>query len=108
MEDFKEQLVNAIQEVIEMLSERTSHDDREVCAMRLEVLAENALQYDVIPLQAVDGINHAVHLLKNSLNMEIRCDPYQAQFESTVRQGRPKFSITEEQLIFFRGKFESC
>lgn len=90
-----------------MLCESTSHGDLEVCAMRLEVLAENTFHCDVVPLEAVDMLNQAIHLLKSSLNMGRRYEPYQAQSESNVRRrGRPKCSITEEQLIFFRGKVE--
>jgi hypothetical protein len=86
MEEIAAKLIHATQDVIRMLGERTSRDDREVCAMRLEILAENAFCYDIIPLEAVDVINHAVHLLKSSLNMQRRYDPYQAQLESTVRR----------------------
>jgi hypothetical protein len=105
MDSFTSELVNAIKEVIYMLSEMTSYDDRELCAMRLEVLAENSLTHDVIPLEVVDHINEAVQLLKRGLGMERRYEPYQAPSDGTVtRRGRPRFSITQEQLIFFKGK----
>ncbi len=109
MEEFKVQLVNALQDIIHTLSQRTNYNDREVCAMRLELLAESAFSNDAIPLEAVDGINEAAHLLKSSLNIATRYNPYQAQLESNARkQGRPKYFITEEQLIFFRGKIGCC
>ena len=49
MEEFKAGLLNGIQEVISMLNERKSFNDLELCAMRLEVLAERALGNDAIP-----------------------------------------------------------
>ena len=105
MEEFRDQLVNGIQEVITMLSKKESYTDLELCAMRLEVLAESAMGNDAIPLEAVDAINKAVHLLRRSINGVTRYDSYQAQLENDERKrGRPKYNITEDQLNFFRGK----
>ena len=81
-----------------MLTDRANPDDRELCVTRLEVLAENTLHYDGIPLEAVDGINKAVHLLKSSLNLERRHDPYHTynNIFSKVRyvvQGKLKYLL---------------
>ena len=46
MEEFKAELLNGIQEVISMLNEKKSCNDLELCAMRLEALAESALGND--------------------------------------------------------------
>ena len=105
MEEFKAELLNGIQEVISMLNEKKSCNDLELCAMRLEVLAESAMGNHAIPLEAVDAINKAVHLLRSTINGVTRYDPYQAQLEHDERKReRPKYNITEDQLNFFRGK----
>lgn len=104
MEEFKAELLNGIQ-VISMLNEKKSCNDLELCAMRLEVLAESAMGNDAIPLEAVDAINKAVHLLRSSMNVVTRYDPYQAQLANDERKrGRPKYNIAEDQLNFFQGK----
>ena len=105
MESFRTELVNAIEDVISMLTDTPSRDSRELCAMRLEILAENALVHQDIPLEAVDMINKAIHTLKETF--ERIHEPYQASLDQTTRSiGRPKYSISEEQLTFFRGKIE--
>ena len=69
------------------------------------MLAESAMGNDVIPLEAVDAINKAVHLLRSSMNVVTRYDPYQAQLANDERKrGRPKYNIAEDQLNFFQGK----
>ena len=75
-------MVNGTQEVISMLSNKESYNDLGLCAMRLEVLAESAMSNDAIPLEALDAINKAVHLLQSSINGVTRYDPYQAQLEN--------------------------
>ena len=106
MESFKTEPVNAIEDVISMLTDTPGRDSRELCAMRLEILAENALVHQDIPLEAVDMINKAIHTLKETF--ERIHEPYQASLDQTTRRsiGRPKYSISEEQLTFFRGKIE--
>ena len=49
--------------VIALLAETNSSDNHELCAMRLQILGENALAHLDIPLEAVDMINNAIHLL---------------------------------------------
>lgn len=106
MESFRTELVNAIQEVISLLSDAPSRDSRELCAMRLEILAENSLVHQDIPLEAVDMLNKAIHTLKETF--ERLHEPYQATLDQNTRRsiGRPKYYISEEQLTFFRGKIE--
>ena len=105
MEKFKAELLNGIQEVISTLNENKNCNDLELCAMRLEVLAESALGNDVIPPEAVDPINKVVHLLRSCVNVVTRYDQYQAQLgNDEQKQGCPKYNITEDRLNFFQGK----
>ena len=84
MESFRTELVNAIEDVISMLTDVPSRDSRELCAMRLEILAENALLHQDIPLEAVDMINKAIHTLKETF--ERIHEPYQASLDQTTEK----------------------
>ena len=57
---------NAIAEVISILSQ-PGNQDLDLCVTRVEVLAENALSCDGIPLEVVDLLNQAVNILKRTV-----------------------------------------
>ncbi len=70
-------------------------------------LFENALGDEAIPLETVDLINQAVNAIKRNNRVEQNYEPYSASlFHNERRAGRPKFHITEDQLIFFKGKVQ--
>ena len=104
MDELRTEIENAIAEVINTLSLPVGNQDLDLCVTRLEVLAENALSCDGIPLEVVDLLNQAVSVLKRNSRMERSHDSYQAPLLSNERnRGRPKFAITEDQLLFFKG-----
>ena len=97
-------MVNAINEVINTLHSPVPHEDFQWCIMRLEVVSENALGDEAMPLEAADSINQAINTLKRNNEMERDYEPYSAsQIHDERRPGRPKFQITEDQLLFFKG-----
>ena len=103
MDQLKTELVNAISEVIHVLSLLVEHQDLELCVTRVEVLAESALNCEGISLE--DFLNQAVNLLKRDIPTERTYESYQAPLlQNESRRGMPKFSITEDQLLFFKGK----
>ena len=60
-----------------------------------------------IPLGAVDLINQARTHLNANLHQQQPFRGYEAPAVSEAgRRGRPKFAISEKQLLFFRGKEE--
>ena len=100
------EMTNAINEVIHTLDSPEPRRDLQWCIMRLEVLAENALGDEAIPLEAVDLINQAVNIIKRNDGLEQSYEPYSASLvHDGRRSGRPKFQITEDQLLFFKGRF---
>lgn len=107
MDSFQAELVISIQEVISLSAAATTNsDNHELCAIRLEILAESTLTHEDIPLEAVDLINKAIHLLCGSQDARIfDHEPYVSPSDSNIRaRGRPKYYISEEQLMFFKGR----
>lgn len=100
------ELRNEVVEVVNRLVDGTSrHADRELCVTRLKVLAESALTHESIPLDLVDLLHQAINILKKKVGLSDDFHSYAAPVESQRRQGRPKFVISEEQLLFFRGRY---
>ena len=98
------EIISGIEEVIRTLLSPAPHQDLQWCIMRLEVVAENALGEEAIPLEAVDLINQAISAIKNNNQTERNYEPYSAsQIHNERRPGRPKFQISEDQLSFFKG-----
>ena len=83
MDELRTEIENAIAEVINTLSPREANQDLHVT--RVEVLAENPLSCDGIPLQVVDLLNQAVSILKRNSRMERSHDSYQTPLLSNER-----------------------
>ena len=62
MDTFKAEIVRTIEEVICILSATSTFADQEMCALRLEMLTENAMTAECIPLKAVDLLIQAVNI----------------------------------------------
>ena len=103
MDEYRSELRAAFEELIVLLQESSSGGNRELCCVRLEILAENALLVESIPLEIVDVLTQAIAALKNKNDVEKEFASYEAPAEIQGGRGRPKFSISEEQLVFFRG-----
>ena len=99
--DFRQHLSDSLNEIIEYIQEGGNRGgDLENTVLRLEVLYEAALVNGDIPLDAVDLINQA-----RTQQQPFR--GYEAPAVSEAgRRGRPKFAISEKQLLLFRGKEE--
>jgi hypothetical protein len=107
--DHRTELSDAISQIINSLSaiqiaNQENPYTLQTCALRLEVLAETSLTTVDIPLEVVDLLNCARTYIKNV------CDPstsgfisYEAPLNRNGERGRPKFVISEEQLVFFKG-----
>ena len=102
MEEYLTQLRDALEEVASVLQESSNAEDLDLCAVRLETYAENALLQNNISLQIVDILNKAANILKNKVDAERRFPPYEAPVEQRGTRGRPKFVITEQQLTFLK------
>ncbi len=89
MDELKTEMKNAIADVINILSKPEEHQDLELCVTRLEVLAENALSYDDIPLEVVDLLNQGVNVLKRNIGLERTYDSYQAPILNNERNRGP-------------------
>ena len=63
--------------------------------MRLEILAENTLVHQDIPLESVDMIDKAIHTLKETF--ERMHKPYQALLDQTTKR-----SIRHPKYLFLR------
>ena len=101
------EIVNAIEEFIHTLHLPTPHQDLQWCIMRLEVIAENSLSDEAIPLEATDLIDQAINVIKRNNGMERDYGPYSAlPIHNERRPGRPKFQITEDQLLLFKGNIQ--
>ena len=51
----------------------------------------------------MDVLNQAIATFKNKNDAEREFASYEAPAEMQGGRGRPKFAISEEQLLFFRG-----
>ena len=74
-------------------------------SLRLESLSEAALLNGDISLEVIDLMNQARQRLSNS-----SASPSYSSYTAPVygeegRRGRPRFHISEEQLLFFKGIF---
>ena len=106
MDEFKTQLINALEDVVQTLGVARNTVDFEWYVRRLQVLAESALSQESIPLDVVDRLNEAANHLKSCIREEDSHVPYQAPIVfNEGRRGRPRFFISEDQLVFFRGTF---
>ena len=54
MDEYRSELRAALEDLIVLLEESLSGGNRELCCVRLEILAENALLVEPIPLEIVD------------------------------------------------------
>lgn len=99
------ELRNAVEQIIMILQQSSRKEDHELCVTRLEILCENALANDDIPIQIVDILNQAKIFLQNNIHTEREFNSYEAPLERQQRRGRPRFVISEEQLRFFTGKY---
>ena len=102
-------LLETLNNIIQRLEECRCNegDSYESVALRLEVVVESALLDETIPLDVCDLINQARQVLQKN---QISCDQQStSSFEAPVlredgRRGRPRFSISEEQLLYFKGR----
>ena len=98
--DFRRELSNSLNEIVNGLE----GSDKQTVILRLEVLYETALINGDVPLDAIDLIDQARKQLIANQNFQQPFHSYQAPLlTGDGRRGRPKFSISEEQLLFFRG-----
>nr|XP_058969483.1 uncharacterized protein LOC131795899 [Pocillopora verrucosa]XP_058969484.1 uncharacterized protein LOC131795899 [Pocillopora verrucosa] len=102
--DFRQHLSDSLNEITEYIQEGGNRGgDLENTVLRLEVLYEAALINGDIPLDAVDLINQARTHLNVNLHQQEPFRGYEAPAVSEAgRRGRPKFAISEKQLLFFR------
>lgn len=104
--EFRQHLDTALKEIIRDLQQgghRGCHS--ETTGLRLEVLYETALINEDISLEAIDLINEARKHLNVTSYQQQPFRGYEAPEASEEgRRGRPKFAISEQQLLFFRGK----
>ena len=70
MDEYRSELRAALEDLIVLLQESSSGGNRELCCVRLEILAENALLVESIPLEIVDVLNQAIATLKNKNDAE--------------------------------------
>ena len=70
-------------------------------SLRLKSLSEAALLNGDILLEVIDMMNQARQQLKSSISPGY--SSYTAPVLREGRRGRPKFQISEEQLLFFKG-----
>ena len=107
--DQRRELANAIRQIIERLSDAgTAGVDNnytmQTLALRLEVLAETSLINADIPLEVIDLLNSARTLIQVNGSSTSEFISYEAPRIRNGERGRPKFIITEEQLVFFKVK----
>ena len=76
-------------------------DDSGQISLRLESLSEAALLNGDISLEVIDLMNQARQQLNSSVSPGY--SSYTAPVLREGRRGRPKFQISEEQLLFFKG-----
>ena len=92
---------NAITEVVDILSKPGDPQDFELCVTRLEVLAENALRYDGIPLEVADLLNQGLNVLKRISGMERTYGSYQAPVLHNERNTRNVSLVSFPDLVRF-------
>ena len=103
MDQFVTELRNGVMEVADILSGNLVHENRELCVTRLEVMAESVLSHESISLDIVDMLNEVINILKKQAGLEGDFHSYEAPVRRKETRGRPKFIISEEQLLFFKG-----
>lgn len=103
MDNIHRELRCAVEDIINILQQSSNSEEHELCATRLEILSENALLHSGISLEIVDFLNHASCLLKKKTNLEREFESYEAPLQRQGGRGRPRFLISEEQLLFFKG-----
>ena len=103
MDQFVTELRNGVMEVADIVSGNLLHENRELCVTRLEVMAVCALSHESISLDIVDMLNEVINILKKQAGLEGDFHSYEAPVRRNETRGRPKFIISEEQLLFFKG-----
>ena len=101
----KQQLLTALHQIIADLETVVDDtiSDMGLVGLKLETLGEAALLNGDISLLGIDLINQARRLCIGS-GAYSSYRSYEAPvLRQEGRRGRPKFDITEEQLLFFRG-----
>ena len=94
--DFRRELSNSLNEIVNGLE----GSDQQTVILRLEVLYETAWINGDVPLGAIDLIDQARKQLIANENFQQPFHSYQAPLlTGDGRRGRPKFSISEEQLL---------
>jgi hypothetical protein len=111
--DHQSELSDAIKQIIASLSViQTGAEENsytlQMCALRLEVLAEASLATIDVPLEVADLLNSARAHIKVCDSSRSGFIPYEAPLASNRERGRPKFVISEEQLMFFIGMYIMC
>ena len=76
-------------------------DDAGQISLRLESLSEAALLNGDISLEVIDLMNQARQRLNSSVSPGY--SSYRVPVFREGRRGRPKFQISEDQLLFFKG-----
>ena len=109
--EFRQYLLDSLIEIIGNLKEsgRLGHGSENMLRKRLTVLCEAALVNGDVSLEIIDFMDQARRLLNVALEDQRSFRGYEAlAVNKGVRRGRPKFSISEEQLVFFEGSKSSC
>ena len=108
---FRQYLLDSLIEIIGNLKEsgRLGQRSENMLRKRLTVLCEAALVNGDVPLEIIDFMDQARRLLNVALKDRRSFRGYEAQaVNKGGRTGRPTFSISEEQLVFFEGSKSSC
>ena len=84
-------MINAIEDIIRIINPHADHQDLELCERRLELLAENALNYREIPLEIVNMLSQALNNLRKATHTERGYEPHAASLVHDERRpGRPR------------------
>ena len=108
--EFRQYLMDSLIDIIGNLEEsgRLGHDSENMLSLRLTVLCESALVNGDVSLEIIDLMDQARRLLNVALENQRSFRWYEAQAANKGgRRGRPQFSTSEEQLVFFKGSKSS-
>ena len=103
--EFRQHLLDAVNEIIANLEEGGHHGrDSQQISLRLTVLCEAALMNGDISLEIIDLMDQARRLVNVTSEQQRSFDGYEAPaVNEEGRRGRPKFAVSEQQLLFFKG-----
>jgi len=104
----RDNLLETLLNINQRLQGNSGSNNTDSVALRLEAVVEAALLNGNISLEVCDLINQARQLLQKEFETcDNACEPassYQAPVAREVgHTGRPKFIISEQQLLFFKG-----